>query len=202
MTKPFIQTVNTIHKKLWNESNEGEVTASEIKKIIKIEAGYTVVDKYFTELQELGRVEQIPETQKWIVTKPEEAGIEMKKDGEKKVKQVMIPEDVLQASEQYGVNFSAVMTEALIEEISDKKQFVEDYLGEDYTEQETEFIFKLLKEDLYQHKGDKQQMARRGKRRRQAYLTTFNKETVKKEESEQIENLRQKAFELHEYLDL
>jgi len=202
MTRPFIQTINTVHKELWNKSDNGEISPQEIKNTIKIEAGHTVIDKYFTELEELGRIEQVPETQRWIVKQPEQAGIETNKNGERKVKQVMIPEDVLQAGEQYGVNFSALMTEAIIDEISDKKQFVEDYLGDDFTENETEYIFKMLKEDLYQQKGDKQQMARRGKRRRQMYTQLFDTDTIRTDESNHIENLRQKAFELHEYLEL
>jgi len=202
VTKPFIQTINTVHKELWNRSDNGEITGQEIKNIIKIEAGHTVVKKYFNELENFNRIEQVPETQTWIVKQPEEAGVQIQKDGEKKAKQVMIPEDVLQASEQYGVNFSAVMTEALIDEISDKEQFVEDYLGEEYSTEETEFIFKLLKEDLYRQQGDKQQMARRGKRRRQMYTQVFDTDTIKTEESNHIENLRKEAFKLHEYLDL
>jgi len=202
LTRPFIQNINTVHKELWEKSDDrGRISPDEIKNTIKTDIGYTVVDKYWDELHNLNRVEQIPDTQTWLVKQPEEAGIDIRKDGEKKLKQVMIPEDVLQASEQYGVNFSAVMTEALIDEISSKKQFITDYLGEEYSEEETEYIFEMLKEELYSKRGDQREMARRGKRRRQIYQRIFDK-AVTQDERQQIENLRQKSFELQEMLDL
>jgi len=198
MTKEFIQYLNKIHKNLWEKTSDGELTADEIKKEIKKVAGYTVVDKYWEELHEFGRIEQIPETQKWIVNKPEKAGVEIK-DGRKRQKNVAVPENVLQAGEQYGVNFSAVFTEAVIQEVSNIEQFVEDYLGDQYSKQEADFIFEMIKKDLYYKKGDRQQMARRDRRRRQTYKNIFDEDRA---DSDKIENLRQKSFELQEMLEL
>lgn len=203
MTKPFLQTLNQIHKKCWKESDDrGRINPDQIKNIIKKEAGYTVVDKYWDELHNFERIEQIPEEQKWIVTKPEEAGLNLEQTGEKKVKQVMIPEEIIQVAEQYGINFSAVMTEKLIEEVSNKEQFIEDYLGDNYNEKETEYIFELLKNKLYTKQGDKREMSRRNKRRRQIYRKIFSPEHITSEEAEHIEELRQQTFKLHEILDL
>lgn len=199
MTKEFIQYLNEIHKKCWEESDEGEITADEIKKIIKTVAGYTVVDKYWEELHDFGRIEQVPETQTWIVKKPEKAGVDVDKEDRKRQKQVAIPENVLQAGEQYGVNFSAVFTEAVIQEVSNIEQFVEDYLGEDYGEEEADFIFELIKKELHIKKGDRQQMARRDRRRRQIYKDIFDEQRA---DSDKIENLRQKSFELQEMLEV
>ena len=199
MTKEFIQYLNKIHKNLWEKTSDGELTADEIKKEIKKVAGYTVVDKYWEELHEFGRIEQIPETQKWMVNKPEKAGVEIDKDGRKRQKNVAVPENVLQAGEQYGVNFSAVFTEAIINEVSNIEQFVEDYLGDDYSEEEAEFIFEMIKKELHLKKGDRQQMARRGKRRRNIYTDIFDERTA---DNEHLENLRQKSFELQEMLEV
>lgn len=202
MTRPFLQNLNKIHKEIWEKSEDGEISPQKIKNTIKKVAGYTVVDKYWEELHNFDRIEQVPETQTWIVNKPKETGIDTQKKGERKAKRVMIPEDVLKASEQYGVNFSAVMTEALIEEVSNKEQFIEDYLGDQYSEQESNFIFELLKNDLYQRKGDKRQIARRDKRRRKLYEETFDVDTVGKDDEKDIENLRKKSFKLHEMLEV
>lgn len=199
MTKEFIQYLNEIHKECWEESSDGEITADEIKKIIKTVAGYTVVEKYWEELHDFGRIEQVPETQTWIVKKPEKAGVNVDKDDRKRKKTLSIPENVLQAGEQYGVNFSAVFTEAVIEEVSNIEQFVEDYLGDQYSQQEADFIFEMIKKDLYYKKGDRQQMARRDRRRRQTYKDIFDEDRA---DSDKIENLRQKSFELQEMLEL
>jgi len=202
VTRPFLQNLNKIHKEIWEESDDGEISPQKIKNTIKKVAGYTVVDKYWEELHNFDRIEQVPETQTWIVNKPEKAGIDTKKTGERKAKRVMIPEDVLKAGEQYGVNFSAVMTEALIDEISNKEQFIEDYLGDSYSENESDFIFSLLKNDLYQRKGDKRQIARRDKRRRSLFKDIFGKDKVSKEQEKQIEKLRKKSFKLNEMLEV
>lgn len=199
MTKQYIQYINKIHKECWEKSDDGEITADEIKKTIKKTAGYTVVDKYWNGLHEFDRIEQIPETQTWIVKKPEEAGVEVEKNGTKKLKQLAIPENILQAGEQYGVNFSALLTEAVIEEVSNIEQFIEDYLGEDHSEEEAEYIFEMIKKELYKKQGDRQQMAQRGRRRRKMYKQIFNEERA---DSDHIENLRQKSFELQEMLEV
>lgn len=198
MTKPFLQNLNEIHKELWKKSDNAEISGEEIKKTIKTTAGYTVVDKYFKELENFNRIEQVPETQTWIVTKPEKAGINKNKHtGERKAKQVMIPEEILQAGQQYGVNFSQVMTEALIEEISNIEQFIEDYIGEETSRQEAEFVFEMLKNDLDKRKGRKQKQARRDKRRREIYKEIFD---VEKADREHIEKLRKKSFKLGDML--
>jgi hypothetical protein len=199
MTKEFIQYLNEIHKKCWEESDDGEIEADEIKKIIKTVAGYTVVEKYWEELHDFGRIEQVPETQTWIVKKPEKAGVNVDKDDRKRKKTLSIPENVLQAGEQYGVNFSAVFTEAVIQEVSNIEQFVEDYLGDQYSEQEADFIFEMIKKELHLKKGDRQQMARRDRRRRQIYKDIFEEDRA---DSDKIEELRQKSFELQEMLEL
>lgn len=199
MTKQFIQYLNTIHKNLWEKNDDRELTADEIKKEIKKVAGYTVIDKYWEELHEFDRIEQIPETQKWIVNKPEEKGVEIDKDGRKRQKNVAVPENVLQAGKQYGVNFSAVFTEAIIEEVSNIEQFVEDYLGQEYSEEEAKVIFELIKKELHLKKGDRQQMARRDKRRRNIYTDVFDERTA---DNEHLENLRKKSFELQELLEV
>lgn len=199
MTKEFIQYLNEIHKKCWEESEEGEITADEIKKIIKIVAGHTVVDKYWNELHDFNRIEQIPDTQKWLVKKPEESGVNVDKEDRKRQKTVAIPENVLQAGNQYGVNFSALLTEAVIEEVSNIEQFVEDYLGEEYSENESDFIFEMIKKGLHSKKGDRQQMARRDRRRRKIYRDIFEEHTA---DNEHLENLRQKSFELNEMLEV
>lgn len=199
MTKQFIQYLNQIHKECWEQSDEGELNGDKIKKIIKKIAGRTVVDEYWDELHDFGRIEQVPGTQTWIIQKPENSGIETQKNGEKRQKQVAIPENVIQAGEQYGVNFSALLTKAIIEEVSNIEQFIEDYLGEEYGEEESEFIFKMMENSLHNKKGNRQQMARRDRRRREIYKDIFDEE---KADTEHVETLRKKAFELQEMLNV
>lgn len=199
MTRTLFQNINKIHKELWEKSEDGEISPKEIKKTIKKIAGYTVIDKYWNELHEFDRIEQIPDTETYIVKKPEKSGIDVNKESEKKFKQVAIPEDVLKAGKQYGVNFSALITEAIIEEVSNIEQFIEDYLGEQYSEKEAEYIFEMVKNGLHRKKGDRQQQAQRGRRRRQIYKNVFNENRA---DQDHIKNLRQKSFELQEMLNI
>jgi len=200
MTKEFIQYLNEIHKKCWEESEDGEITADKIKRIIKTVAGYTVVEKYWEELHAYNRIEQVPDTQTWIVEKPEQAKVNLDQNNTKKRhKQVGIPENILEAGEQYGVNFSAVFTEAVIEEVSNIEQFVEDYLGNDHTEKEADFIFELIKKELYNHGGDRRTRTKRDRRKRTIYKNIFNEDTA---DNDHIENLRQEAFKLQEMLEV
>lgn len=201
MTKQFIQYLDEIHRDIWQKSNEGKINDKEIKKSIKKIAGATVVDKYWEELHEFDRIEQVPEEQVWIVDKPESGEIGKSNVGERKAKYVKIPYDVLKAGEQFGVNFNTLMTEAIIEEVSSKENFIKDYLESDYTEKEAEFIFKLIKNGLAVEKGTKEQMAQKGKIRRDYYKDIFDKK-VTSEEIEHIENLRKEAFNLKDTLNL
>lgn len=196
MTKPFLQNLNEIHKQLWQKSNEGQIKGDEIKKTIKKVAGYTVVDKYWDELHNFDRIEQVPETETWIVEKPETHDISRQEHtGEKKAKQVMIPEELLEAGKQYGVNFSRLMTNAIVEEITNIEDFVTEYLEEDFTETETEYIFELFKNNLEMIEGRQKKQARRDKRRRELYKETFG---VVKSDRQHIEELRKKSAKLRE----
>jgi ferritin len=200
MTKTFIETLNKIHKELWDKSDDGEIQGSEIEKTIKVEAGHTVVNKYWNELEEFNRIEQVPSTQKWVVEKPEDAGLNSQNfEGDKKPKQVMIPKDVLEAGEQFGVNFSALLTEAVVQEVSNMEQFVTDFLGEQTTDKEAEYIFSLVKKDLHAKKGDKQRKSKRGRRRRELFKEVFETEET---DYSKIEELRKQAFELADILEL
>jgi len=198
MTKTTIQYVNTIHKNLWEESSDGEISEEEIENTIIKEAGYTVKEKYWDALQRFDRIEQVPDTDIWIVKKPEEAGVNADTESDKRHKQVAVPGDVLEAAEQYGVNFSAVMTEALIEEVSNRENFIRDYLGGEYSEEEAEYIFEMLKNDLYSKRGNQRQMARRERRRRKIYRNKVGEDV----DEEHMEKLRKKAFKLHELLEV
>jgi hypothetical protein len=198
MTQTFMKTLNNISKALWEKSDDGEISEQEIKKTIKVEAGYTVVDKYWDELHDFNRIEQVPETQTWIVSKPEKVGIEKTNtDVEKRSKKVLVPEDVLQAAKQYGVDFSKVFTQALIEEISDVRSFLETYMGGKYNDTESKYIFELFKKGLDTHEGRDTERARRDKRRRELYKDIFE---TSKADREHVGELRKKAAELGQIL--
>lgn len=197
MTKQTIQYVNSIHNELWEISNEGEVTDQELENAIIKEAGYTVRDKYREQLKQFDRIEKIPDTDYWIVNKPEQKEIDKKQTGEFLQKNVRLPKDVVEAAEKYGVSFQDVFIEALIEEVSNKENFIKDYIGEEYSSEESDYIFKLLKNDLEAKKGTQRDMARRGKKRRDLYRETVDEEI----DIEHIEELRKKAFKLKETLN-
>lgn len=195
MTKQFSQYLNQIHKKLWEKSEEGEINTDKIKLTIRMTAGDTVVDKYFKAIKQLDKIEQVPNTDTWIVQKPEKQDIQIT-DSNLKTKTVRIPADVKEAGERYGISFSDLMTQAIIEEVSDLKDFVSNNLTGDLTEKETEYIFELMKKDVVEKKGKKKERAKRDRIRRKLYKKMFE-ETP---DSDHIENLRQKSFQLRQTL--
>lgn len=195
MTKEFSQYVNEIHQKLWKKSDDGETDLNQIELTIRMTAGDTVVDKYFEALTDLGKIEQVPDTEKWIVEKPEQKSIEIT-DSERVTTHTKIPKEVKEAGNLYGVNFSNLLTEAVIEEVSNKKDFISNNLKEELSEKETEYVFELMKKNAVEKKGNKRTRAKRDRVRRKLYKKILDE----KPDSDHIEKLRQKSFDLQETL--
>lgn len=194
MPKKFIKTINEIHNELWEKtSDDRETTAEEIKNTIKQVAGYTVVNKYWEELHNLDRVEQVPDTQTWLVKKPKQHKV--KPTEEKKRKQIELPKTVVEEAEAYGVNFSKVVTEAILNEISSTQQFIEDYLNESITDKEQQYMLELMKKDIYKNIGDRQRMAQLDRQRRNLYKTVFDVDTV---DNDHISELRSKTAKIED----
>lgn len=194
MTKQFNQYINELQKKLWDKSNEGEISEDKIKMTIKMTAGSTVVDKYWEGLETLNIIEQVPDTDIYIVTKPEKK--EIKPSNDTVVKNIRLPENVAEAGERYGISFTKVMTQAVIEEVSSLKDFVKNHLTGNLDEDEVEYIFELMKNSLHNKKGRDKVRAKRDRRRRKLYQDIFDKQV----DADHIEKLRQKSFELNNTL--
>lgn len=196
MPKKFIKTINEIHQELWENTDESrKATAEEIKNTIKRIAGYTVVDDYWEELVNMNKIEQVPDTQTWLIKKPQQHSV--KPTEEKKRKRIELPKSVVEEAEAYGISLSEVFTEAILDELSSTKQYIEDCLGESFTDKEQQYMLELLKKDIYKNIGDKQRMARLDRQRRKLYKDIFDVDRV---DSDHISELRSKTAKIEDLM--
>lgn len=199
MTKTFKQYLENLHLELWKKSDEkNKISTEQVKNTIKMTCGSTVVDKFYNALFDFDRVEQIPHTQSVMVKKPETSEIK----GGEDVKRIRVDvnKDLIESAKDMGVDVNSVVSEALLEEVGRKKEFVKRTLSEDLNSQEIEYVFKLLKESLHQNAGSKKDMSKRGRRRRDLYREVFD-DTIGSEQTQHIEELRKHAFKIHEKLN-
>jgi len=191
MTKTFKKKLESLHRELWDKSDDGEITDNEIRMIIKLEAGLTVVDKYFEALQNYDRIEKIPDTDSYVVTVPE-ASLE-ESGGDTVQKRIRLPENLNEAAEQHGIDLTRLLTEAITQELSSRRSYIRGTLGEDLTDDEAEFAFEIYKQGLELIKGDEQKRAQRARKRRNIYREYF--EEI---DTDHIEELRQIAVKIGE----
>lgn len=199
-----IKILEEIHRELWDKSRQQEpfnqLEKQEITKAIKQNAGLDkrTVEKYWEELQALDRIEEIPRLGRWRIKEPQSTDIE--NVGERSKVNIRVDKGLKQAGEQLGINFTALINKALSEEVATTKDYVSKAIGSNISEQEAEYLFNLVTQDLYKKKPDKEAEARVDKQRREVYKNTFNTQEVDSETYEHLEQLRLKAWELAEAL--
>jgi hypothetical protein len=191
MTKTFKKKLESLHRKLWDKSDDGEITDHKIEMIIQLEAGLTVVDKYLEALQDYDRIERITETDSYVITEPEAS---LKEGGGDTVqKRIRLPENLSETAEQHGLDLTKLLTEAITQELSSRRSYIRETIGEDLTDAEAEFTFEIYKQGLELIKGDEQKRAQRARNRRNIYRGHFE-ET----DTDHIEELRQIAAKISE----
>jgi len=191
MTKTFKTKLESLHRELWDKSDDGEITEKDIKMTIQLEAGSTVVDKYFEALQGYDRLERIPETDSYVITEPK--GSLKEGGGDTVRKRVTLPENLSEAADQHGLDLSKLLAEAITQELSSRRSYIRETLGEDLTDAEAEFAFEIYKQGLELIKGDEQKRAQRARHRRNIYREHFE-ET----DTDHIEELRKIAARISE----
>jgi hypothetical protein len=191
MTKPFKKNLESLHRELWDKSDDGEITENDIEKTIQLEVGHTVIDKYFEALQNYDRAERVPDTDSYVITKPEGS---LKQGGDNTVqKRIRLPENLNEAASQHGLDLTKLLADAITQELSSRKSYIRETLGEDLTDDEAEFAFEIYKQGLELIKGADQERAQRARHRRNTYRELFD-ET----DTEHIEELRQIAVNIND----
>lgn len=199
-----IKTLEEIHRELWEKSRQQEpfnqLDQEEVTKTIKQNAGLDTrtVDKYWEELKTLDRIEEIPRLGRWRISQPRQTEIE--NTGKRARINIRVDQGLKNAAEQLGINMTSLLNKALSKEVSDTKNYVGKVLNANVSEQEADYIFNLVTQDLYRKKPSKEAEAKVDKQRRQVYKNTFNIQEVDSETYEHLEQLRLQAWELAEAL--
>lgn len=192
MTKPTEQQLNEAHHRLYKESDNGELGEKELDRILTLEVGHTVVNKYLDMLERFGYIEKVADS--YIVSRPDE---ELSSSGEKVRSRVTLPKEISEAADQFGLDLSKLLLDACVREITGLKEFFRSYIGEELSQQETDYVLRLFRKNLHLKKGDKNEQARRDMRRRDIYKECFD---TGRSDSNHISELRKKAVDLDEML--
>lgn len=200
-----IKTLEQIHRELWEKSRQTEpyreLPPEEIKKTIKQNAGLDqrTVKKYWEELQQLERIEEVPRLGRWKIKEPEKTDTIDRAGNQTRIN-LRIDQGLKQAAENLGINISATVNHALAQQVGGIEQYVTQLTGQQLSEQEADYAFKLVTQQLHKKKGSQEAEAKIDQQRRNLYKKTFNKEQVDEEDYEHLENLRLQAWNLAEAL--
>jgi len=192
VTKPTEQQLNEAHHRLYKESDNGELSEQELDRILTLEVGHTVVNKYLDMLRRFGYIEKIADS--YIISRPEG---QLTSSGEKDRRRVTLPKEISEAADQFGLDLSKLLLDACVREITGLKEFFRSYIGEELSQEETDYVLRLFRKDLHLKKGDKNEQARRDMRRRDIYKEAFDTD---RSDSNHISELRKKAVDLDEML--
>jgi post-segregation antitoxin (ccd killing protein) len=182
--------IRQIQKTLLEKSEEnGErniIEEETLEKTIKVQAGYTVVDKYKDAMLERDILFDLDDGQYFIEEFRTPTGIEL--SGSNTQVQISVDKNIVEAANQQGLNKSQIAEEALADALMGKSEYIKHETGEEVTEREAEFIFELARRGLQNRTGDPQELAQKSRKRRKIYREMFDVE------KERVEELRQAAF--------
>jgi len=200
-----IKTLEQIHRELWKKSRQQEpyreLQPEEIKKTIKQHAGLDkrTVNKYWEELQTLDRMEEVPRLGRWKIKEPRTEE-EVQNAGEHTRVNIRVDKGLKQAAENLGINFASTLNQALAQQVSNIEQYVSQLTGEQLSEQEAEYVFNLVTQELYKKQPSQEAEAKIDRQRREQYKEVFNVDEVDSDKYDHLENLRLQSWELAEAL--
>lgn len=199
-----IKTLEKIHRELWKKSRQDEpfnqLETEEIKKTIKQNAGLDdrTVKKYWQELKELDRMTEIPKLGRYRIQEPDQESVE--NAGEQSRINIRVDQGLKEAAERLGINVSSLLNKSLAEEVSTVRDYVSDLTSDELSEQEAEYAFQLVTQELYKKMPDQETEAKIDKQRRGKYKEVFNVDEIDSDTYEHLEQLRLQAWELAESL--
>lgn len=199
-----IKTLEKIHRELWKKSRQDEpfnqLETGEIKKTIKQNAGLDdrTVKKYWQELKELDRMTEIPKLGRYRIQEPDQESVE--NAGEQSRINIRVDQGLKEAAERLGINVSSLLNKSLAEEVSTVRDYVSDLTSDELSEQEAEYAFQLVTQELYKKMPDQETEAKIDKQRREKYKEVFKVDEIDSDTYEHLEQLRLQAWELAESL--
>lgn len=205
------KTLNSIHRNLWKKSQEedpfGQVERDQIRIAIEEEAGVSskTFKRYFDALQRHDKIEQdrnLRQLGRWKVKEPD-AEVKMSSSGKKEQTLISLDTEIKRVAKSNGLNISTVTEKAIAEALGERRDFVNRLIGGSYTDEETEFMYKLVIHDLYSKAvSTRQSEADRQEQRKELYTNVFDVDEVSQDDVDRIEALRKRAFNLAEELGI
>lgn len=190
-----------IHRDLWSkvDGEDDELHIHEVESSIKDVAGRhrTTVERYLNELVDMGLVEKHGDL--FTVSEPSGRTATYNAEGSSTTKHVSAPESIVEEADRMGVNFSAAFVDALLDSIRSKEEYVSSALDGEFSEEECEYLFRLVKSGLYEVSTGDDVEQKIQHSRENIYKDVFDVDgDLSIEQLEHIDELRNEAFVLGE----
>jgi len=188
-----------IHKTLHQKSNQNQViTPQQFTETMLEHNATSVEEKYIDILKGLNLIHDHKNGYK--ISEPQTPDTNPNTT-EKASARVEIRKDLNEAVEELSVTKDELLEHAIERELNALKDRYGHIIDIEATEKEIDYIQKLKHRDIHTINGTKEERARELKERRDLFEKMFNKDPVKPENNQRIEELRKEAYKLHKDTD-
>jgi len=188
-----------IHQTLHQKSDQNQViTPQQFTETMLEHNATSVEEKYIEILKGLNLIHDHKNGYK--VSEPETPDTNPNTT-EKASARVEIRKDLNEAVEELPVTKDELLEHAIERELNALKDRYGDIIDIEATEKEIDYIQKLKHREIHTINGTKEERARELKERRDLYEKMFDKDPVKPENNQRIEELRKEAYKLHKDTD-
>jgi len=188
-----------IHKTLHQKSNQNQVITPQQFTETMLEHNATSVEEQYIEI--LKGLDLIHDHENGYKISQPQTPDTNPKTTEKSSARVEIRKDLNEAVEELPVTKDELLEQAIERELNALKDRYGDIIDIEATEKEIDYIQKLKHREIHTINGTKKERARELKERRDLFEKMFDKDPVKPENNQRIEELRKEAYKLHKDTD-
>ncbi len=188
-----------IHKTLHQKSNQNQVITPQQFTETMLEHNATSVEEQYIEI--LKGLDLIHDHKNGYKVSEPQTPDTNPNTTEKASARVEIRKDLNEAVEELPVTKDELLEHAIERELNALKDRYGDIIDIEATEKEIDYIQKLRHREIHTINGTKKERARELKERRDLFEKMFDKDPVKPENNQRIEELRKEAYKLHKDTD-
>jgi len=188
-----------IHKTLHQKSNQNQVITPQQFTETMLEHNATSVEEQYIEI--LKGLDLIHDHKNGYKVSEPQTPDTNPNTTEKASARVEIRKDLNEAVEELPVTKDELLEHAIERELNALKDRYGDIIDIEATEKEIDYIQKLKHREIHTINGTKKERARELKERRDLFEKMFDKDPVKPENNQRIEELRKEAYKLHKDTD-
>jgi len=188
-----------IHKTLHQKSNQNQVITPQQFTETMLEHNATSVEEQYIEI--LKGLDLIHDHKNGYKVSEPQTPDTNPNTTEKASARVEIRKDLNEAVEELPVTKDELLEHAIERELNALKDRYGDIIDIEATEKEIDYIQKLKHREIHTINGTKEERARELKERRDLFEKMFDKDPVKPENNQRIEELRKEAYKLHKDTD-